>query len=116
MSGANRVRGRRLAHKCFQKQSITSIKSLRKIRTAAFGNPLNRRSGRSGRCRKQDFAQPGLPEPPGRVEVFREYGAAGLIFDVAGRLLACERGPQGDRPGITRTDVKTGEVEWLADR
>jgi gluconolactonase len=60
--------------------------------------------------------QPGLPEPPGRVEVFREYGAAGLIFDAEGRLLACERGPNRDRPGITRTNVKTGGVEWLADR
>jgi gluconolactonase len=60
--------------------------------------------------------QPGLPEPPGRVEVFRDWGAAGLIFDAQGRLLACERGPQGDRPGLTRTDVKTGQMEWLADR
>jgi gluconolactonase len=50
------------------------------------------------------------------VEVFREYGASGLIFDAEGRLLACERGPKRDRPGITRTDVKTGRVEWLADR
>jgi len=60
--------------------------------------------------------QPGLPEPPGRVEIFREYGAAGLIFDAQGRLLACERGPSHDRPGVTRTDIKTGRVEWLADR
>ena len=60
--------------------------------------------------------QPGLPERPGRVEVFREYGASGLIFDAEGRLLACERGPQGDRPGITRTNLKTRQVEWLADR
>lgn len=60
--------------------------------------------------------QPGLPTPPGRVEIFREYGAAGLIFDAEGRLLACERGPKGDRPGITRTDLKTGRTEWLADR
>jgi gluconolactonase len=49
------------------------------------------------------------------VQVFRDYGAAGLIFDVEGRLLACERGPNRDRPGITRTDVKTGVVSWLAD-
>jgi len=60
--------------------------------------------------------QPGLVEPPGRVQVFREYGAAGLIFDAGWRLLACERGPKGDRPGITRTDVKTGRLEWLAER
>jgi gluconolactonase len=60
--------------------------------------------------------QPGLLEPPGRVEVFRGYGASGLIFDAAGRLLACERGPNGDRPGVTRTDINSGRVEWLADR
>jgi len=60
--------------------------------------------------------QPGLPSPPGRVEVFRDHGASGLIFDAEWRLLACERGPKGDRPGITRTDVKTGRVEWLAER
>jgi gluconolactonase len=60
--------------------------------------------------------QPGLLEPPGRVEIFREYGASGLIFDDQGRLLACERGPNRDRPGVTRTDVKTGKIEWLADR
>ena len=60
--------------------------------------------------------QPGLREPPGEVTVFREHGAAGLIFDAEGRLLACERGPNGDRPGITRTDLTTGAVTWLADR
>jgi len=60
--------------------------------------------------------QPGLPNPPGRVEVFRDYGAGGLIFDAEGRLLACERGPNGDRPGVTRTDVNTRQVAWLAER
>lgn len=60
--------------------------------------------------------EPGLPGFPGRVEVFREYGAGALVFDKDFRLLAAERGPKGDRPGVTRTDVKTGTVEWLADR
>ena len=32
--------------------------------------------------------QPGLPARPGRLSTFREYGAAGLIFDHRGRLLA----------------------------
>ena len=60
--------------------------------------------------------EPGMPGFPGRVEVFREYGAGALIFDKDFKLLAAERGPKGDRPGITRTDVKTGKVEWLADK
>jgi gluconolactonase len=60
--------------------------------------------------------EPGWPGLPGRAEIFREYGAGGLIFDAEGKLLATERGPKGDRPGITRTDVKSGAVEWLADR
>jgi sugar lactone lactonase YvrE len=44
--------------------------------------------------------QPGLPEPPGRVEVFREYGPAGLIFDAAGRLLAASAGPIATAPAL----------------
>lgn len=60
--------------------------------------------------------EPGMPGFPGRVEVFREYGAGALVFDKDFKLLAAERGPKGDRPGITRTDVKTGKVEWLADK
>jgi gluconolactonase len=59
--------------------------------------------------------QPGLLTDPGRVEVFRQWGAGGLIFDHEWRLLACERGPKGDRSGVTRTDMKTGKFEWLAD-
>ncbi len=59
--------------------------------------------------------QPGMSEPPGRVEIFREYGASGLIFDAQGRLLACERGPGRDRPGVTSTDLNTGQVEWIAE-
>jgi gluconolactonase len=60
--------------------------------------------------------EPGLRGLPGRVEVVRQYGAGALIFDADGRLLAAERGPEGDRPGVTRTNLKTGNVEWLADR
>ena len=60
--------------------------------------------------------QPGLPARPGRLSTFREYGAAGLIFDHRGRLLACERGPHRDQPRVTRTDVSTGELEVLAER
>ena len=59
--------------------------------------------------------EPGLRGLRGRVEVFRQWGAGALIFDAEGRLLAAERGPNGDRPGVSRTNVKTGEVEWLAD-
>src|SRR5262245_22127707 len=50
--------------------------------------------------------QPGLPDPPGRVEVFRDYGAAGLIFDHQWRLLSVERSPEGVAR-VSRTDVKT---------
>jgi gluconolactonase len=60
--------------------------------------------------------EPGMPGFPGRVEIFRDYGAGALVFDPEGRLLAADRGPNGDRPGVTRTDVKTGKVEWLAER
>jgi gluconolactonase len=60
--------------------------------------------------------EPGLPGFPGKVEVFREYGAGALVFDKDFKLLAAERGPKGDQPGVTRTDIKTGKVEWVADR
>ncbi len=60
--------------------------------------------------------EPGLRGFPGRVEVFRDYGAGALVFDKDFKLLAAERGPNGDRPGVTRTDVKTGTVEWVADK
>ena len=60
--------------------------------------------------------QPGLPSPPGRVEVFRGYGASGLIFDHQWRLLALERDPKGGGSRLTRTDVKTGALTVLADR
>lgn len=54
----------------------------------------------------------------GRVTTFREPSnrANGLLFDPEGRLLACE---SGDReqipPRVTRTDMKTGQIEVLAD-
>ncbi len=50
-------------------------------------------------------------EPSGRSN--------GLLFDVEGRLLACEGNEWGDNDGgrrITRTDMATGEVEVLTDR
>ncbi|HUQ94066.1 MAG TPA: SMP-30/gluconolactonase/LRE family protein [Bryobacteraceae bacterium] len=53
--------------------------------------------------------------PDGKLTVFRENSNAanGLIFDAQGRLIACESGKQG--PRVTRTDMKTGKVEVLAD-
>lgn len=57
-----------------------------------------------------------------RFDVFREPSgrANGLLFDVEGRLLACEgnefgTGLDGGRR-ITRTCLKTGEIEILTDR
>ena len=45
---------------------------------------------------------------------YREHsnGANGLLIDAAGRLLACEG---GDKPRVTRTDLKSGKIEVLAD-
>ena len=45
--------------------------------------------------------------------------ANGLLFDVQGRLLACEGnefGPNDGNRRITRTDLSTGKVEVLAER
>lgn len=52
----------------------------------------------------------------GALSVFREdsNGANGLVFDSEWRLLACEA--SRDKPRVTRTDLKTGRVEVLADR
>jgi gluconolactonase len=52
----------------------------------------------------------------GELSVFRENsnGANGLIFDSAWRLLACEG--SRSRPRVTRTDLKTGRIEVLAER
>lgn len=56
----------------------------------------------------------------GTLEVFRtEAGRAnGNVFDAQGRLITCEGaefGP-GGRRRMTRTDLKTGQVEVLTDR
>jgi gluconolactonase len=52
----------------------------------------------------------------GKLSVFRENsnGANGLIFDAQGQLAACEGDPSAAR--VTRTDVRTGKIEVLADR
>lgn len=60
----------------------------------------------------------------GKLTVFRENSnvANGLLFDPEGRLIACE-GATFQRPGVkvsgiprvTRTDMKTGQIEVLAD-
>ena len=60
----------------------------------------------------------------GKLSVFRENSnvANGLLFDAEGRLVACE-GATFERPGVkvsgiprvTRTDLKTGKIEVLAD-
>lgn len=54
--------------------------------------------------------------PDGTLTVFREKSNAanGLVFDAQERLIACE-GNQAN-PRVTRTDMKTGRVEVLADR
>ncbi len=60
----------------------------------------------------------------GKLTVFRENSnvANGLLFDPEGRLIACE-GASFQRPGVkvsgiprvTRTDIKTGKIEVLAE-
>ncbi len=60
-----------------------------------------------------------LPREGGPVWTFRQpsYRANGLRFDPDGRLLACESGDPalGIPARVTRTDMKTGRVEVLAD-
>ncbi len=53
----------------------------------------------------------------GELTVFREnsHAANGLVLDREGRLIACEGAADGQPPRITRTDLKTGEIEVLAD-
>jgi gluconolactonase len=54
-----------------------------------------------------------------RATIFREQSnrANGLLFDAQGRLIACEGSDiQKNEPRVTRTDMKTGRVEVLADR
>lgn len=50
----------------------------------------------------------------GKLTTFRERSGAanGNLFDAEGRLVTCEGGAKR----ITRTDLKTGKVEVLADR
>ncbi|MBI3279767.1 MAG: SMP-30/gluconolactonase/LRE family protein [Acidobacteria bacterium] len=54
-----------------------------------------------------------------RLTTFRDNSnrANGLLFDPQGRLIACE-GSDAERnePRVTRTDLKTGRTEVLADR
>ena len=53
----------------------------------------------------------------GELSVFREnsHGANGLLIDLQGRLIACEGAADGQPPRITRTDLRTGALEVLAD-
>jgi gluconolactonase len=62
--------------------------------------------------------------PDGKLTVFRENsnGANGLLVDTQNRLVACEGGRSGfagseakNKPRVTRTDLKTGRVEVLAE-
>src|SRR5215210_3827636 len=62
--------------------------------------------------------------PKGVLTVFREHSnnANGLLIDPEGRLIACEGAgsqrmgvEQTFKPQITRTDLKTGKIEVLAD-
>ena len=62
--------------------------------------------------------------PDGLLSIYRENSnvANGLLIDPQGRLIACE-GAEFERPGVklkgkprvTRTDLKTGKIEVLAD-
>jgi gluconolactonase len=55
----------------------------------------------------------------GQLTVFRENSNAanGLAFDAQGRLIACEGSNATRRePRVTRTDMRTGKIEILADR
>ena len=62
--------------------------------------------------------------PAGVLSVFREKsnGANGLLVDSENRLIACEGGGSGfaggqskNIPRVTRTDLKTGRIEVLAE-
>ena len=63
-------------------------------------------------------------DPKGVLTVFREHSnnANGLLIDADGRLIACEGAEstrmgvtQKFKPQITRTDLRSGKVEVLAD-
>jgi gluconolactonase len=60
----------------------------------------------------------------GVLTIFREHSnnANGLLIDPEGRLIACEGAgstrmgtPQKFKPQVTRTDLRTGKIETLAD-
>ena len=55
----------------------------------------------------------------GKLSTFRQPAnfANGMVFDARWRLLVCESGDPvaGTRPRVTRTDLKTGLLEILAD-
>ena len=62
--------------------------------------------------------------PKGVLTVFREQSnnANGMLIDPEGRLVACEGAesrrmgvPQTFKPQVTRTDLRTGRIEVLAD-
>lgn len=64
--------------------------------------------------------------PDGRLTIFRDpsNNANGLLFDNQERLIACEGAPsnakspyaaRAAKPRVTRTNLKTGEVEVLAE-
>lgn len=59
-------------------------------------------------------------DPSGRLHVFRDDSgrANGNAFDLDGRLVTCEGGEHGPggRRRITRTDLRTGEVDVVTDR
>ena len=58
-------------------------------------------------------------DPGGRITVFRQPSnrANGMVFDPQGRLLIAEMGDPsaGTPPRVTRTDMKTGKIDVLAD-
>ncbi len=51
----------------------------------------------------------------GELSTFRHpsHGANGLIFDLQGRLIACEAGDADSPARVTRTDLETGSVEVI---
>ena len=53
----------------------------------------------------------------GELSVYseRSHAANGLVIDPQGRLIACEGAADGQPPRITRTDLRTGAIEVLAD-
>ena len=63
-------------------------------------------------------------DPKGVLTIFREHSnnANGLVIDPQGRLIACEGSgstrmgvTQTFKPQVTRTDLRTGKIEILAD-